>query len=150
MTHPFPHPIPCVGVIVENSNGEVLLGKRIGTHGANEWGLPGGKMDFGERVIDAAVREVKEETGLDVRYERIIGINDDLEWIADGRQYLTIIVQASMTKGAPTVCEPDKCAEWQWYHYNNLPKHIFRPSKRGLDLAQKEELYQPNSAATNG
>lgn len=145
MPIPAIHPIPCVGVIVKNSKGEFLLGQRLGSHGASEWGLPGGKIEFGERVLDAALREVKEETGLEVRFDNIIGINDDLEWVSDNRQYLTVIIQATYTHGIPTVCEPDKCAQWRWYTYDSLPTNLFLPSKRALALAKEKTLYQPET-----
>ena len=73
MTNTHPYPIPCVGVIITNTSGEFLLGKRKGAHGAGEWGLPGGKMDFGESVNEAVLREVREETGLDVELTSLIG-----------------------------------------------------------------------------
>jgi 8-oxo-dGTP pyrophosphatase MutT (NUDIX family) len=51
------------GVIVENPRGEILLQYRSDTR---KWGLPGGSMELGETLEETAIREVKEETGLDV------------------------------------------------------------------------------------
>ena len=136
-------PIPCVGVIITNESGEVLLGKRKGAHGAGEWGLPGGKMDFGESVKEAALREVKEETGLTVTFEQIAGINDDFEWIDDGRQYLTMIINVSSTGKTPEICEPHKCEQWRWFTHDDLPENMFSPTKRALELAQSQDMYRP-------
>ncbi len=63
------------GGIVQN-NGEVLLVKI--TYGPNKgmWMLPGGYLDAGESLAEAAVREVKEETGLDTQPLRIVGLRD--------------------------------------------------------------------------
>ena len=58
-----------VPVIIQNSRGEVLLGKRSANSVTypSLWGLPGGMPDYGEKLIDAAKREVKEEVGVDIK-----------------------------------------------------------------------------------
>ncbi len=57
--------IPLVGVgVIVIRNGGILLGKRIGSHGAGTWALPGGHLEYAERIEDCAAREVLEETGL--------------------------------------------------------------------------------------
>ncbi len=61
-------PIAKVGVgVLINKDGKILLIKRRGSHGEGTWAPPGGHIDFGERVIDCAEREVKEETGLEIK-----------------------------------------------------------------------------------
>ena len=52
-----------VAVIIKHQN-TILLGERIGAHGANTWATPGGHLEFGESVEQCAIREVFEETGL--------------------------------------------------------------------------------------
>ncbi|MEK6890824.1 MAG: NUDIX hydrolase [Nanoarchaeota archaeon] len=67
------HPIPCVRVILENENGEILFLKRDNTnYGSDKWILPGGKIKLGESAEDACISEVKEETNLEI---------DDLEFL---------------------------------------------------------------------
>lgn len=60
-----------VGVIVEDDQGRILLERR---RDCGMWGLCGGALDFGESFAAAAIREVKEETGLDVEVVRLQGI----------------------------------------------------------------------------
>lgn len=69
---------PLVGVgVVVIEGGEMLLIRRGGEIRTDYWAVPGGKPRFGERLEACAVREVKEETGLDVEVGDVI-------WVGDG------------------------------------------------------------------
>jgi ADP-ribose pyrophosphatase YjhB (NUDIX family) len=59
---------------VTDDAGRILLQRRSDS---GNWALPGGVMDIGETFAQSAIREVKEETGFDVRIDRIIGIYSD-------------------------------------------------------------------------
>ena len=60
-----PHPIPVVRLIALDTQGRALLLRRADGHtGEGGWCLPGGKIDYGETAIEAAERELREETGL--------------------------------------------------------------------------------------
>lgn len=61
------HPIPTVDIIIEYGGGIVLIERKNPPHG---WAIPGGFVDVGETVEEAARREAREETGLDVALER--------------------------------------------------------------------------------
>jgi ADP-ribose pyrophosphatase YjhB (NUDIX family) len=63
--------VPAASAVVVDQAGRILLHRRDD----NElWSIPGGAMEVGERIADTAVREVKEETGLDVQPEALVGI----------------------------------------------------------------------------
>lgn len=59
-------------VVVENGNGEILLAKSNKEPMKGVWVLPGGGIKFGESAKDAAIREIKEETGLDIEVSDFI------------------------------------------------------------------------------
>src|SRR5947209_8024992 len=66
--------VPAASTIVTDKTGRILLHRRSD----NElWALPGGAMEVGESIAETAVRETKEETGLDVEPEYIVGIYTD-------------------------------------------------------------------------
>ena len=63
-----------VDVIIENEHGEVLLMRRNTEPFKDTWVLPGGFVEAGETVEQAALREVKEEVGLDITLNRLLGV----------------------------------------------------------------------------
>jgi len=67
------HVIPCVGAVIKDGSGRLLLIKRGHEPGKGLWSIPGGRVEAGESDADALVREVREETGLVVAADRLIG-----------------------------------------------------------------------------
>ncbi|MEF1166095.1 nucleotide triphosphate diphosphatase NUDT15 [Vibrio campbellii] len=107
-------------------DGAILLGERIGSHGANTWATPGGHLELGESIEDCAKREVLEETGLIVdSIEKFTFTNDIFE--KEGKHYVTLFVVASSASGEPQVTEPDKCKQWKWCRLDDLPEPLFLP-----------------------
>jgi 8-oxo-dGTP diphosphatase len=66
-------PVPCVGAVVYDREGRLLLIRRGQPPGQGLWSLPGGRVEPGESDHQAVVREVAEETGLRVRPGRLLG-----------------------------------------------------------------------------
>lgn len=107
-------------------DGAILLGERIGSHGANTWATPGGHLELGESIEDCAKREVLEETGLIVdSIEKFTFTNDIFE--KEGKHYVTLFVVVSSVSGEPQVTEPDKCKQWKWCRLDDLPEPLFLP-----------------------
>lgn len=65
--------VPCVGAVVHDADGRLLLIRRGQEPGRGLWSLPGGRVEPGESDAQAVVREVAEETGLLVRPGRLLG-----------------------------------------------------------------------------
>jgi len=68
-------PIVGIGAVIVKEN-KVLLVKRAGEPGKGLWSIPGGLVEIGESIRDAVRREVKEETGLDVRVDEIADVTE--------------------------------------------------------------------------
>src|SRR5688572_13575809 len=90
------NPYPTVDVVVETEGGIVLIERRNEPRG---WALPGGFIDYGERVEDAARREVKEETGLDVELVRLLGVYSDP--LRDPRHHTMSVAYVGRARGIP-------------------------------------------------
>jgi 8-oxo-dGTP diphosphatase len=67
-------PIPSVEAVVLNKKDELLVLKRKNPPAKNEWWFPGGRMRKGETFEETLNREVKEETGLDVKIIKLLGV----------------------------------------------------------------------------
>ncbi|WP_250279972.1 NUDIX domain-containing protein [Frankia sp. Cppng1_Ct_nod] len=65
--------VPCVGAIIVDAAGALLLVQRGHEPGRGLWSVPGGRVEAGENDTAALVREVREETGLDVTVGRLVG-----------------------------------------------------------------------------
>jgi mutator protein MutT len=65
--------VPCAGAVVRDHAGRLLLVQRGREPGRGRWSLPGGRVEPGETAEQAAVREVREETGLDVVAGELVG-----------------------------------------------------------------------------
>ena len=82
---PLPQsPIAGVGAVISNAAGEVLLIRRGQAPRQGQWNIPGGKLEWGERLREALQREILEETGLVVEIERLIDVVDLLTRDAAG------------------------------------------------------------------
>jgi 8-oxo-dGTP diphosphatase len=63
-----------VDVVITRQDGKVVLIRRANEPFRGRWALPGGFVDVGESVEQAAVREIEEETGLKIELERLVGV----------------------------------------------------------------------------
>ncbi|MEE1117175.1 NUDIX hydrolase [Methanosphaera sp.] len=72
----YKNPALTVDTIIIEDN-KVILIKRLNNPFKDHWAIPGGFVEYGEKVEDAAVREAKEETGLDIELTKLVGVYSD-------------------------------------------------------------------------
>ena len=114
--------MPAVNAIVVNERGEVLLQRRTDD---GQWTNPGGAIEPGEHPAHALVREIKEETGLDVKPLRITGIYSGPEYIhtyPNGNQaaFVSISFLCQVT-GGELGGDPEETAEVRFFAPEALP-----------------------------
>ncbi len=93
------NPVPAVGVVCLRGD-EVLLIRRGTPPRAGEWSLPGGRIEPGERAVDAALRELREETGVEAEITGLIDVVDGV-FPEAGRHYVLIDYAARWLSGEP-------------------------------------------------
>ena len=131
-----------VGVMIQNEAGELLLGLRQGSHGAGEWSFPGGRLELGETLLEAAARETLAETGLVVDDFELVALADELRYLkSDGKQFVMIGFKAKKFSGEPSVVEPDKWLKWQWFALDNLPQPLFQGTEIMIKYSQSGKIF---------
>ncbi len=107
--------VPSVNVVVVNDAGEILMIRRTDN---DNWAVPGGAIDLGESVAQAAVRETVEESGIECEITGIVGIYSDpkhvLLYTSNGevRQEFSIVLAARATGGQPTPSSETSEVRW--------------------------------------
>lgn len=128
-----------VGGCIFNEKGEVLLQRR-GDSG--RWGFPGGAIEPGESIQQAAVREVKEETGLDVEVGRLIGIYTDCDMEypnGDKAHSICIGVEFKML-GGQLACDDAETLALQYFPLDEMPE-LFCKQHRALARDVRNKAY---------
>ena len=120
-----------VGVIIRKDD-QILLGTRLNVLGHGTWNFPGGHLEFGETPEDCARREVMEEAGITIKTLTRGPWTNDYDPSVPDNHYLTIYIIADYEGGEARVMEPDKCAAWHWYNWDQLPEPLFLPIKNLL------------------
>lgn len=116
-----------VGVLVYDAENDLVLGVSR-KHDPNDFGLPGGKLDFGESFIEAAVRELKEETGLDLLtcdyvYENVCGDSTRGDVL-----YYTVTYRATVSGSIHT----NEAGRVAWVRPKKLVEGCFGVYNKGL------------------
>ncbi len=136
--------VPSVNVVVANEQGEILLIRRSDN---DNWALPGGAIDIGESLAQAAVRETREETGIDCEITGLVGIYTDPGHIilytsnGEARQEFSIVLTARAVSGQPT--PSDESTEVRWVPLDEAENYTM---DRSMQLRIKHYGW-PNVAA---
>ena len=120
-------PKVAVGTIIRAADDRLVLVRRAIEPGYGLWVFPGGYVDRGEQILDAAVREAREESGLDVRIDRLVNI-----YSYAGATPIIIVYTATIVAGE--LCADDECLEARLFHADEIPWHAlaFRSTREAL------------------
>ena len=113
----YRNPVPTVDIIIETQGGIVLIERKNPPYG---WALPGGFVDYGERLEEAAVREAREETSLEVSNLSLLGCYSDPA--RDNR--LHTISTVYVAEGSGEARAADDASNLAIFQLSNLPKKL--------------------------
>jgi 8-oxo-dGTP diphosphatase len=120
-------PKVAVGTIIRDESNRIVLVRRAIEPGYGKWVIPGGYVDRGEQVLAAAIREAREETGLDIRIDRLLNV-----YSYPGRAPVIIVYTATMTGGC-LACD-DEGLEAAFFAEDAIPWNelAFRSTQEAL------------------
>lgn len=131
----YRNPFPTVDIIIEIDGKIVLIKRRNPPYG---WALPGGFVDYGESLEQAALREACEETGLIVTNLQLLGCYSDPS--RDSRMHTISTVYYGQASGTP--CADDDAADLALFNPQSLPEPLcFDHAQILHDYCNKKEVH---------
>lgn len=117
---------------------ELLMVQRGRGFGEGSWCFPGGHLELGETIIECAVRELEEETALQVERANVILVTDPMK-IAN--YHMQIGVEVTSWSGTPRVVDPNECSAVEFFPLDRLPHDVFPPSQDVLKKVREGVFY---------
>jgi len=124
----YENPIPVVAVVARDDEGKILLVKRKIEPGKGEWALPSGFMEIEETPTQAVLRELAEETGLEGKLKRLIGVYSNKSII---HGYLVNIIYEVEIVGG-NLCAGDDAEEAEFFAVDQIPPLAFQSHQEAL------------------
>lgn len=136
-----------IGVIILNKNSEILLLLRNNDekiadslmHYEGQYTLPAGKVKYGEEFENAAIRKVKEETGLDIMNPKVICLINDYNEYA---HFATIGLLCNEYKGKIDLGTTDEQVDYIWTKLDKLPENVCKSSLEIIQRYRENKWYK--------
>ena len=119
--------------LIADDAGRVLLVRRRRPPEADHWGLPGGKVDFGETIAETCARETLEELGVVIAVGELVCVVDQID-LAEGSHWVAPVFRARITQGEPVNREPEALWEIGWFTPDALPEPLTLSTRRAMGL----------------
>jgi len=125
-----------VGVMIVRE-GRVLMAKRTSGQRPGWYGWIGGKLEFGETLQACAIREAREEAGVEIANLRLLCLSSI---IVEDQHWLDVEFLADIASGEPRAAAPDEIDGWAWYPLDELPEPIFEPARYAIESYRSGRL----------
>ena len=142
----MPHPRAGVGVLLVDRLGRVLLTLRGRPPEAGCWSIVGGKVDYLETLEHCAVRETREEVGLEIRLLRLLCVTD--HHLPQERQHwVSPAYLGEVLAGEARNCEPEKTRQVSWFPLANLPPNLTITARNAIAAYTCQFPRAPNTSS---
>lgn len=133
-------PIPRVGVgvLLLDAHSRVLLTQRLLPPEAGCWSIVGGKLDFLETLEQCAIREAREEVGLEIRLIRLLCVTDH-RLPNEGQHWVSPAYLGQILAGDAHNCEPDKTLEVRWFPLAELPPNLTVTARNAIQAFMRAQ-----------
>jgi len=138
-------PVVGIGAVIIQ-NGKILLEKRKSEPGKGKWSIPGGLVELGESVSQTVVREVVEETGLEVCEPKLIDVVDNVVRDKNGEvKYHFVIVDYFVKLKGGNMKASSDAEELQWVPLSEVEKYDLTKTFRAFIQRNRQKLEKLNS-----
>jgi len=138
-------PIVGIGAVII-CNGKILLEKRKSEPGRGKWTIPGGLVELGESAEQTVMREVREETSLEVEDPKLIDVVNSVTTDENGKiKYHFVIVDYFVKLKGGTLKAADDAAELRWVKFSEVANYDLTRSFREFFKRNRQELEKVNS-----
>lgn len=121
-------PLVGAGVVVFDERGRVLLVQRGRPPRAGQWGIPGGMLELGERLVDAAAREVLEECSIEIAIGGVAGIFEPVTRDEEGRiEYHYVVIDYWARHVSGEAQAGDDAAGVAWVAMDGIDEYMLMP-----------------------
>lgn len=120
----------------------VLLAQRSGTGYADgQWNLPSGKLEHGEDLVGALIREAREEVNVELERDNLRMATSVHYLNPEGQARVGFFFHARTWRGEPRNAEPHKCAQIRWFPMDRLPDNTVPYTHAGVELFRRGENF---------
>lgn len=126
-----------VGVLVIDEAGRALLTLRRRPPEAGCWSILGGRLEAFEHLEHCAMREAREEAGIDVVLEQLLCVTNHM-LPSEGQHWVSPAYLARIIGGEPQNCEPDKTAEVRWFDAGAMPANLTQTARNAIEAYRRQ------------